>query len=194
MIRTLHVLDHSIPLHSGYTFRTAALLREQRALGWETFHLTSPKQGISPATEETVDGLHFYRTPLPSEALSRKPLLAELALMRQLEKRLTEVATALKPDILHAHSPVLNVLPALRVGKHLGIPVVYEIRAFWEDAAVDHGKLLDFTQPWHIGLFGQFAHRLGPLAKSPGRPRHFKNHVSHLTPLGINGLIMAHDT
>jgi hypothetical protein len=45
MIRTLHVLDHSIPLHSGYTFRTAALLREQRALGWETFHLTSPKQG-----------------------------------------------------------------------------------------------------------------------------------------------------
>ena len=138
-MRVLHILDHSIPLHSGYTFRTAALLREQRALGWETFHLTSPKQGVSPATEETVDGLHFYRTPLPSEALSRKPLLAELALMRQLEKRLTEVATALKPDILHAHSPVLNVLPALRVGKRLGIPVVYEIRAFWEDAAVDHG-------------------------------------------------------
>ena len=27
MIRTLHVLDHSIPLHSGYTFRTAALLQ-----------------------------------------------------------------------------------------------------------------------------------------------------------------------
>jgi glycogen(starch) synthase len=49
MIRTLHVLDHSIPLHSGYTFRTAALLREQRALGWETFHLTSPKQGETSA-------------------------------------------------------------------------------------------------------------------------------------------------
>jgi glycogen(starch) synthase len=28
---------------------------------------------------------------------------------------------------------------ALHVGKQLGIPVVYEIRAFWEDAAVDHG-------------------------------------------------------
>ena len=52
MIRTLHVLDHSIPLHSGYTFRTAALLREQRALGWETFHLTSPKQGILNALFE----------------------------------------------------------------------------------------------------------------------------------------------
>jgi hypothetical protein len=43
------------------------------------------------------------------------------------------------PDILHAHSPVLNAIPALRVGKRLGIPVVYEVRAFWEDAAVDHG-------------------------------------------------------
>jgi hypothetical protein len=30
-LRVLHVLDHSIPLHSGYTFRTLSLLREQRA-------------------------------------------------------------------------------------------------------------------------------------------------------------------
>ncbi|NLZ43212.1 MAG: glycosyltransferase, exosortase A system-associated, partial [Comamonadaceae bacterium] len=30
-------------------------------------------------------------------------------------------------------------VPALRVGRRLGIPVVYEVRAFWEDAAVDHG-------------------------------------------------------
>ena len=58
-MRILHVLDHSIPLHSGYTFRTAALLREQRALGWETFHVTSPKQGATSEAEETVDGLTF---------------------------------------------------------------------------------------------------------------------------------------
>ncbi len=32
-LRILHVLDHSLPLHSGYTFRTVAILREQRALG-----------------------------------------------------------------------------------------------------------------------------------------------------------------
>ncbi len=30
-MRILHVLDHSIPLHFGYTFRSAAILREQRA-------------------------------------------------------------------------------------------------------------------------------------------------------------------
>jgi PEP-CTERM/exosortase A-associated glycosyltransferase len=140
MIRTLHVLDHSIPLHSGYTFRTAALLREQRALGWETFHLTSPKQGETSAAVEDIDGLRFYRTPAATGALAHLPIGKELGLMMQTERRLGEVAGEVHPDIIHAHSPVLNALPAIKVARQLGIPVVYEIRAFWEDAAVDHGS------------------------------------------------------
>ena len=140
MIRTLHVLDHSIPLHSGYTFRTVALLREQRALGWETFHITSPKQGETSAPVEDVDGLRFYRTSVASGTLARVPVGKELALMKHLEKRLEEVARDVRPDIIHAHSPVLNALPALVVARKLAIPMVYEIRAFWEDAAVDHGS------------------------------------------------------
>jgi len=139
-MRILHVLDHSIPLHSGYTFRTAALLREQRALGWETFHLTSPKQGRSAAAVEEAEGLRFYRTPEATGMLARLPLGNELALMRQLEARIEEVARDIRPDIIHAHSPVLNALPAIKAARRLGIPVVYEIRAFWEDAAVDHGS------------------------------------------------------
>ncbi len=137
-MRILHVLDHSIPLHSGYTFRTLSILREQRKLGWDTCHLTSPKQINCTVAEEDVDGWHFYRTA--AVAPSRLPGVGELALMRQLERRLQQVAEQLRPAIIHAHSPVLNALPALRVGKRLGIPVVYEVRAFWEDAAVDHGS------------------------------------------------------
>jgi PEP-CTERM/exosortase A-associated glycosyltransferase len=56
-----------------------------------------------------------------------------------LAMRIEGVVKIEKPDLLHAHSPVLNALAALWVGRKLGIPVVYEIRAFWEDAAVDHG-------------------------------------------------------
>ena len=138
-MRILHVLDHSIPLHSGYTFRTAALLREQRALGWETFHLTSPKQGPTDTALQAVDDLSFYRTPVVRGVLSNLPVLGQWELMGQLTRRLREVAREVRPDIIHAHSPVLNALPAIRVGRELGIPVVYEIRAFWEDAAVDHG-------------------------------------------------------
>lgn len=137
-LRILHVLDHSIPLHSGYTFRTLSLLREQRRLGWETSHLTSPKHTAGDADEERVDGWHFYRTPAAGGD-TRMPGLAEMALMRQLERRLEQVARQVQPQLLHAHSPVLNAIPALRVGRRLGIPVVYEVRAFWEDAAVDHG-------------------------------------------------------
>ena len=143
-LRVLHVLDHSIPLHSGYTFRTLSLLREQRKRGWQTFHLTSPKQTGNTLDEEQVEGWHFYRTPAAAAGLARPALalpgLGEWALMRQLQQRLLAVARQTRPHVLHAHSPVLNALPALRVGRALGIPVVYEVRAFWEDAAVDHGS------------------------------------------------------
>ena len=138
-LRILHVLDHSIPLHSGYTFRTLSILREQRKLGWETFHLTSPKQGVTSTLFEEVDGMRFYRTPVATGSLAKIPVGKELALMKQLETRLEEVANEVRPNIIHAHSPVLNAFPAIKVARKLGIPVVYEIRAFWEDAAVDHG-------------------------------------------------------
>lgn len=138
-LHVLHVLDHSIPLHSGYTFRTLSILREQRRRGWQTFQLTSGKQGVANAAREQVDGWTFYRTAPAAAALSGVPGLREVALMRALETRLLEVAEEVRPDLVHAHSPVLNALPALRVGRRLGIPVVYEVRAFWEDAAVDHG-------------------------------------------------------
>jgi PEP-CTERM/exosortase A-associated glycosyltransferase len=138
-LRVLHVLDHSVPLQSGYAFRTVSILREQRGLGWETFHVTGPKQGAGPALEEQVDGWHFFRTPCAARGATGLPIVLELRQMAATTRRLAEVAARVRPDVLHAHSPVLNAFPALRVGRRLGIPVVYEVRAFWEDAAVDHG-------------------------------------------------------
>ena len=138
-MRILHVLDHSIPLHSGYSFRTLAILRGQRAMGWETLHVTGAKQGSPADGADDVDGLRFHRTRARVDGLYRWPLVQEVTQMRDLERRVEAVARAEKPDILHAHSPVLNAFPALGVGRRLGIPVVYEVRAFWEDAAADHG-------------------------------------------------------
>lgn len=138
-MRILHILDHSIPLHSGYTFRTLSILEQQRALGWETFHLTSPKHARPYQPREDVEGWTFYRTPPVKGFGASLPVLRELALIRQTEARLEQVAAEVRPDILHAHSPVLNAIPALRVGRRQGIPVVYEVRAFWEDAAVTLG-------------------------------------------------------
>ncbi len=139
-MRILHILDHSLPLHSGYTFRTLSILREQRRLGWETAHLTGPKQDSAERLEELIDGWHFFRTRATGTRLAGLPAVAELALMSALTHRLQAVAERVRPQLLHAHSPVLNAIPALRVGRRLGVPVLYEVRAFWEDAAVDHGR------------------------------------------------------
>ena len=138
-MRILHVLDHSIPLQSGYTFRTLSILREQRALGWETYHLTSPKHARPFVPQEEIDGWMFFRTPAAEGLASRFPILKEIALMRQTERRIEEAIREVAPDIVHAHSPVLNALPAIRAGRRAGLPVVYEVRAFWEDAAASHG-------------------------------------------------------
>jgi PEP-CTERM/exosortase A-associated glycosyltransferase len=138
-MRILHVLDHSIPLHSGYTFRTRAIIEQQRTIGWKTFHVTSAKQGATATPVEEVDGLVFYRTPPLSGMLARLPVINQLAVISRLERTLRQVVAEVKPDILHAHSPGLNGVAALRAGARFRLPVVYEVRAFWEDAAVDHG-------------------------------------------------------
>ena len=136
MTRILHVLDHSLPAHSGYTFRTRALMKAQVAKGWEVAGVTGVRHPEPGADGETVDGLTFYRTaPI---APARAPV-REWREIGALAKRVEALAKEWKPDVLHAHSPVLNGLAALRVGKKLGIPVIYEIRAFWEDAAVGNG-------------------------------------------------------
>ena len=138
-MKILHILDHSIPLHSGYTFRTRAILEQQRKLGFETFHVTSAKHVATDVSEETVDGLHFYRSTQPQGPLAKLPILNQWAIVKSLEQRLDEIIPLIQPEILHAHSPALNGLAALKMAKKYRIPLVYECRAFWEDAAVDHG-------------------------------------------------------
>jgi PEP-CTERM/exosortase A-associated glycosyltransferase len=138
-MRVLHILDHSIPLHSGYTFRTRAILEQQRRMGWETYQLTSTKQGKTAAPVEQVGDLAFYRTQPGAAGMARLPVLNQLAVVDRLVRRLAEVIPEVQPDLLHAHSPALNGLAALRASRQFGIPLVYEVRAFWEDAAADHG-------------------------------------------------------
>jgi PEP-CTERM/exosortase A-associated glycosyltransferase len=138
-MRVLHVLDHSVPMHSGYSFRTLAILREQRRLGIETLQLTSPKHTAAGPAEEEVDGFRFHRTAPAGGPGAKFPVIGEIRLMSALRRRIEEIARAARPDVIHAHSPVLNGLPAIAAGRSLGIPVVYEVRAFWEDAAVDLG-------------------------------------------------------
>ena len=139
MLRILHVLDHSLPLQSGYVFRTLAILREQRALGWDTVQLTAPRHDYGNARCDHIDGWQFHRTSVPTVEPWPFPGARYLREMLSTARRLEELVVQFRPDVVHAHSPVLNALPALWVARRRGIPVVYEVRALWEDGAVDHG-------------------------------------------------------
>ena len=78
MPRILHVLDHSLPLHSGYTFRTRAILKAQQRMGWDVAGLTGVRQsqhGEQPVDAvQEAEGLHFYRTQV---TVSGPPVLGE---------------------------------------------------------------------------------------------------------------------
>jgi PEP-CTERM/exosortase A-associated glycosyltransferase len=135
-MRILHVLDHSMPLHSGYSFRTRAILKAQIARGWEVAAVTGARHTMEGPDVEVVDGLTFYRTCEPGTMMTP---LREWREIQLLAERVDEVVEQWKPDQLHVHSPVLNAMAAQRVARRRGLPLVYEIRAFWEDAAVGNG-------------------------------------------------------
>lgn len=135
-MRILHVLDHGLPLHSGYTFRTRAILKAQIARGWEVAAVTGPRHGKFDTDEETIDGLRFHRTPRVNAG---PPVIGELREVAAFARRIEAVARAWRPDVLHAHSPVLDAMAAQRAADRIGLPLLYEIRAFWEDAAVGNG-------------------------------------------------------
>jgi PEP-CTERM/exosortase A-associated glycosyltransferase len=136
MTRVLHVLDHSLPLHSGYTFRTRAILKAQEGHGLEVRGITGQRHNLEAPggpSPEATDGLTFHRTPgVPAGP----PALREIGEINALDRAIRALAEEWRPDIIHAHSPALCGAAASRAARALGVPFVYEIRAFWEDAAV----------------------------------------------------------
>ena len=138
--RILHVLDHSLPLHSGYTFRTRAILKAQIAAGWDAAGITGVRQyqhgELAECDVQEVEGLRFHRTPGSADGPTP---LREWREVSALADAIIALHAQWPFDILHAHSPALNGLAAARAAHRLGIPLVYEIRAFWEDAAVGNG-------------------------------------------------------
>jgi len=136
MMRVLHVLDHSLPLHSGYTFRTRAILTAQQRLGIEVRGITGLRHAGAGPDVEMVDGLTFHRTRGAADG----PVgVREWREIGRLAAAIEALCEEWRPDVIHAHSPALCGAAARRAAQRLGIPLVYEIRAFWEDAAVGNG-------------------------------------------------------
>jgi glycosyltransferase involved in cell wall biosynthesis len=133
--RVLHIVTDALPSTSaGYTVRTQEIAVAQRAAGLDPHVVT--RIGF-PVTAGSIDGRHLvtvdgvpYHRLLPWIMPGRADTIAarHLAAAAKLTRELT-------PAVLHAASNYANglIALALRDGEPAHLPVVYEVRGFWED-------------------------------------------------------------
>lgn len=162
----LHVLDHSWPVLSGYSVRSRNLITAQRRLGQQILAVTSPLHEIddSNSHDVVVDEVSYFRTPitgkLASSALRRRwPVAREWETVRLLRDRILQLIDSRPVSLVYAHSPALCGLAGLQAARRRGLPFVYEIRAFWEDAAVDQKRTTSNSLRYRLirGLEGYVA-------------------------------------
>lgn len=138
-MKILHILDRSFPYTGGYTSRAHYIIQHQKKLGLEPIVLTSYRH-ISEKDVEMMDGNMYYRMHSTVNPLFKIPILKELLEIYHLSKRIDELINTEEIQILHAHSPVLLGIAAIKAGVKNRIKTIYEIRAFWEDAATASNK------------------------------------------------------
>ena len=138
-MKILHVFDHSLPIQDGYASRSWAIMQEQIRRGWQVLAMTGPRQGSAEDGHDTVSGQVFHRTQDRPGLLGRLPVLRQFWSIWLMYTRLCQLIPQVQPDVIHAHSPALNGVAAVWAARRFALPVVYEVRAFWEDAAVDQG-------------------------------------------------------
>jgi PEP-CTERM/exosortase A-associated glycosyltransferase len=133
------------------------LITAQARLRQSIAVVTGPLQQVDDptASEIQVDEVPYFRTPFRGRfaqlALQRRwPLIREWQVVRLLRKRILELIDAHEVSIVYAHSPALCGLAGLQAARKRGLPFVYEIRAFWEDAAVDQERA--HTTSWRYRL------------------------------------------
>jgi len=131
--RVLHLVTDALPTTSaGYTIRTHEIALAQREAGLDPHVAT--RAGY-PVTQGHIDGRRLveldgvpyhrllpWRMPGRADTLARQSLELADALTRQL-----------RPAVLHAASNYANARLALALRERYGLPVVYEVRGFWED-------------------------------------------------------------
>lgn len=155
-LRILHVLNYSLPYISGYCSRSHYILKAQQRAGMEVAVVTSPRHlEMYPesAGEEQIDGIRYVRTMRAPRAVHS--LLRVRAFTKSLEEQISRTAAEFRPALIHAHSPSLCGIPAQKVAKRLGVPFVYEVRALWEDAAVDQGTMKRLSWKYFLSRYAE---------------------------------------
>ena len=129
----LHIVTDALPTTSaGYTVRTQEIALAQRAAGLDPHVVTRIGFPVTAGAIDgralvSVDGVPYHRL-LPWIMPGRMDILYQTHL-----RRAARLTAQLRPSVLHAASNYANAVIALALREATGLPVVYEVRGFWED-------------------------------------------------------------
>ena len=149
--RVLHVVGQTLPYaQTGYTIRTQSVVQAQRHVGLDPQVVSQYgfpwKQGKDAPLWEEIGGIPYHRLP-PGQSVvaTSEEQLSRHAL------GLADLVRRLRPAVLHAASDFRNANVAINVGAAFGIPVVYEVRGFWEESWLSR-QMTDATEAELYGL------------------------------------------
>ena len=149
----LHIVTDALPSTSaGYTIRTQEIAVAQRAADGDPrldphvvtrigFPVTAG--AIDGRRLVTVDGIPYHRL-LPWVMPGRADTIAADGL-----KHAARLVTDVRPSVLHAASNYSNALIALALRDATQLPVVYEVRGFWEDTWLSRHSAGATSDLWH---------------------------------------------
>jgi glycosyltransferase involved in cell wall biosynthesis len=131
--RVLHLVNDALPATSaGYTIRTHEIALAQRQNGLDPHVVTRVAYPVTQGLLDgrrlvTLDGIPYHRL-LPWH----QPGRADRA-QNQWQDQAAQLTEKIGPAVLHAASNYKNATIALTLGERYNLPVVYEVRGFWED-------------------------------------------------------------
>ena len=135
----LYMLHNALPHHSGgYATRTHGLLTELNRAGWDVDGVTRlgypydmPKMADVPdlPLHERVGEVDYHHLLTGRQIEKKNPMFDYT---ERYTEALLPLARAERAAILHGASNHWNGLAAVKAGRILGIPSVYEVRGLWE--------------------------------------------------------------
>jgi glycosyltransferase involved in cell wall biosynthesis len=132
------VVSSALPVKAaGYTVRTASITACQAAVGLDPY--VAVRTGYEHAAGEP-DGAARVVAGVPVTWLG-PAIPGDNRIDHQQARsasQLARLAARVRPAVLHAHSDYHQPQLALAVGGELGIPVIYEVRGFWEETWASH--------------------------------------------------------
>jgi glycosyltransferase involved in cell wall biosynthesis len=129
----LHVVSVALPHRlAGYSVRTQSVIESQIAAGFDAQALVRsgfPKgTGGPPGVADRVGTVVYNRVePLPWTGRPHEMIGRVVAAS-------TELVARFRPAVLQPASNHIQAQIALSLGREIGVPVVYEVRGFWEES------------------------------------------------------------